>query len=284
MREKLLSLLDERGDLPPLPDILIKIQEIVNNPRSQLSDIVKIIEMEPIMSARIMSIANSPYYLRGAGQVKSLNIAAGKLGMNELVKVIYSIEVSRLFTENSVLDSSQFWRHSLAVGVFSQRLAERLKRSKEEIDLAYLAGLLHDIGIMVFAYLIPDEYEEFLKNLLDQEAPLEIQEREKFGIEHGELGALFIERWWNLDEKLITAIKKHHFPFSKDDNDVIDCAKMINVANGIVSNQGLMNGVYCFYEVFKEGAWLDLNLSLEDAQEILDSVEEAFQHASLLLR
>lgn len=284
MRDKILQLMKERGDLPPLPDILIKVQEIVNNPRSQLSDITKLIEVEPIMTARIMSIANSPYYLRGAGVVKSLNVAVSKLGMNEIVKIIYSIEVSRLFTENNVLDSAQFWRHSLAVGVFSQNLAIRLNRTKEEIDLAYLAGLLHDIGIMVFAFLIPDEYEEFLKSLLDKEAPLEIQEREKFGIDHGELGSLFIKHWWKLDERLLTAVGKHHFPFSIKEDKEIDCAKLINVANGIVSNQGLMNGVFCFYEVFKEGAWLDLGLSLEDAQEILESVEEAFQQVNTLLK
>jgi len=283
MREKILSKLDEGGSLPPLPDILVKLQQTVNDPKSQLNDIAQIIELEPVLAGKIMTISNSPYYLRGAGAVKDLRMAVGKLGTKELVRIAYSIKLSTLFTDSTVMDAAQFWRHSLAVAVFAQSLAVRLRKTKDESGLVYLAGLLHDIGVMVFACLVKDEYPGFLKTIIEKEEPLEVQEAEAFGIDHAELGTLFIRKWWNLDEAIAEIVLHHHDPLNGAAPGA-DCAMIVNAANGIIGGRGLTNGIFCFHGAFDESAWFNMGLSAEDAQDILSSVESAIDQASVLLR
>ncbi len=283
MREKILELLDKKGDLPPLPDILVKVQQTSNDPKSSVTDLAGIIEMEPVLSGRIMSVANSAFYTRGAGAVKTLPMAIGKLGLKEIEKIVFSLELSRLFTDNTVIDSYQFWRHSLAVGVFAQSISPRLCSSVEDAETAYLTGLVHDIGIMVFSYLVPEEYSDFLKKVIEKNDPLEIQEKSVFGIDHAELGFHFIRRWWNLEKKTALGVKFHHSP-DAGKKEISGDYRLINVSNCIINNQGFTNGIFCYFEAVDEKQWQDLGISPEEIQDVLGLVDSAVNQASTMLK
>ena len=82
-----------------------------------------------------------------------------------------------------------------------------VKISQEDIEFAYLCGLMHDTGILVFDHLIPDEYSEFLGTIKSSDITLAENEAETFGITHAELGALFIEKWWPVSPGLVEAIR-----------------------------------------------------------------------------
>ena len=82
-----------------------------------------------------------------------------------------------------------------------------VKISQEEIEFAYLCGLMHDIGIVVFDHLIPDEYMELLGTIKSSDITLAENEAETFGITHAELGARFIKKWWPVSPGLVKAIK-----------------------------------------------------------------------------
>lgn len=282
MRDAILNLLEKKGDLPPLPEILLRLQNKVRDPKVSISDIAKIIEMEPVLAGRILNLANSAFYSRGFNQIKTLSLAIGKLGLREIIKMVYSIELTKIFIDSTILDYSQFWRHSLSVAIFSQTLSRRIKSLQEEQEIDYLAGLMHDVGIMVFGYLIPDEYMNFLKKLMEKEEPLEVQEKNYFGIEHAELGALFIEKWWHIDNRAVQGVKYHHFPFHGTGKERL-CEQLINVANGLCNNQGITNGITCYTEVFKEGAWESLGLSLEEAENMIKDIHASLNEAIIFV-
>lgn len=284
MREKLLELAQTSGDLPPLPDVLIKVQAAMSDPKTGIKDISKHIEIEPVLAGRIMKLSNNAIYGRAGKEVKTLSAAITKLGLNEIIKIIYSFELKNSFSNTVVIDSTHFWRHSLAVAVFSQSLGRIMKFDHELLDQIYLAGLMHDIGVMVFAFIIPDEYRLFLKQVFEKYEPLEVQEYNRFGIDHAELGACFIQKWWKLDEKnCCDPIRKHHLPLTEAGN-MGKSGLAVNLANKIINAQGVANGVFAVSENIPDEAWHNLGFTTEEAQSILGDVNNALTKAAALMK
>jgi HD-like signal output (HDOD) protein len=282
MKEKLLEIMETKGDLPVFPDFVLRLQKALRDPNVSVAVIAGIIELDPVLSGKILRISNSAFYSRGAKPITSLPLAISKLGFNILYRIVYALKLINLFTDTSVIDSHKFWRHSLAVAVSTQALSRRVRFSNEEQDVAYLAGLMHDIGIMVFGHLAPEAYIDFLQRARTVEKPLEIQEKEEFGIDHPEIGALFIERWWQMSEDVSMAVRHHHTPFYGPDEER-RCEELINIANGICNNQGITNGIECYAEIFRESAWDELGLSLSDAENILSDVQNSLEQAEEIM-
>ncbi len=282
MKEKILSLLNKAKNLPGFPDVLRRLQEVLGDPKSNFNDIVNVIELDPVLSGKIMSVSNSVFYTRGAGPSKSLNIAVNKIGRDELAKIIYPLEFSKLFTESSVIDFKDFWRHSVGVAILSQKLAEHTGLSKDESSYAYFAGLIHDIGIMVFSYLIPGEYSAFLEKNRESDIPLQHCEIKELGIDHAELGAEFGKYVWELDKDLYDSIRHHHLPYPKDKK-ISKCVKIVNVADGILNSCGIQNGIEYSVNPFYEGAWLDLGFNLDDTHILINKAIDALNQGSMLL-
>ena len=285
MKENILNLLEIEGELPPLPDIVIRLQEMTRSLNTSNKDIAKLIEMDPVLAWNIIKLSNSVYYIRSATPIKTLPVAITKIGLNELVKLVYFLKLCPLFTDSTFLSNSQFWLHSLAVAILAQSLCFRIKATKEMHDITYLAGLMHDVGIMAFGYLIPIEYDIFLRTVQGKEEPLEIQEKKAFGIDHSALGALYIDRWWKLDENIMLTVRYHHDPFHARTH-TRNCIQLVHIANSMCNNQSITNGINCFTEDFKENVIVDLGLSqneieyiMEDVQASLDQAKELVNHS-----
>ena len=284
MRSLILDLLEKKGDLPPFPEIIMKLQKIVQDPDAGIIDVVNLIKMDPALAGSIIKLASSALYSKGFKGDKTLMSSVQKLGLNNIKQIVFSVELSRLFTKSRSIDSKSFWRHSVAVALVTQRLSHYIEISNQVQETAYLAGLMHDIGIMVFSYLVPDAYVEFLVNAQKEEKPLHVLENEAFGIDHQELGALFVKKWWHLKEDIINSIEYHHFPF-KGTSDEIQCQQLVNVANGMCNIHGITNGIDIYQELFREGAWEGLGLSLADAESMIKdvnlSIDQAYEMLSI---
>ncbi|MCP4728098.1 MAG: hypothetical protein GY863_23870, partial [bacterium] len=109
------------------------------------------------------------------------------------------------------------------------------------------------------------------------------QEINTFGIDHSELGGMFISKWWDLDDRISQAIKYHHFPYPEEKM-LSEYVKVINVANGIVTSYGISNGVEGVTDIFHEGAWDDLGLSLEEVDEFLEEAKRSVEQASEFIK
>ena len=147
-----------------------------------------------------------------------------------------------MFKKPKSFDHIAFWKHSLGVAYLSRTLVIHVGGSKEDVEASYLAGLMHDVGILVFDYLIPDEYGTFVRILSDSDKNLEDLELDTFGISHPELGARFVEKWWPVSKQIVASIRKHHGPLS-DNIDSPGIPKFINSANQIANQNEICNGV-----------------------------------------
>ena len=283
MRKQILALIEKNGNLPVFPDILARLQKMMEDPHADMKDIARIIELDPALAGRVLKISNSAYYHTGYQKIETLSTALNRLGMEKIREMVFSIELSKLFSDSRLINPVQFWKHSLAVANFTRMLG----RYAGDIDpalenIAYLSGLMHDVGIMVMAYLIPGEYDQFLQNLSEEEIPLEKQEERAFGIDHPEAGARYIKTWWHLDTQIVNSVRYHHIPFIGSENER-RCEQLVHLANGICTSHGQSNGIECYNPVFNPGAWEAMDLSLEDAEKMMADVDVSVNRAMELI-
>ncbi len=284
MREKILKLIKKKEDLPPLPEIIIRIDEMLRSPDYGISEIAHLIETDAALAGRVLQIANSVYYGAGRREISTLSGAVVRLGILEVRRLVYSISISKLFVDSPFIDRHNFWQHSLAVALYTQKLAHFIDDpTEEQSDTAYLCGLMHDVGIMVFCNVIRDDYHDFIDSASKIQSSLHAQEKEAFGIDHAELGAEFMKEWWPISEDVVEAVRWHHFPFQGDPAQQ-RISQLVHVANGIITNQGIKNGVDVYCDVFEEGAWSQLGLSFDDINAILREVKESLYRAERMLK
>src|SRR3954468_3119414 len=132
-----------------LPEITLKIIELVENPRSTAQDLNKLISNDPALVARILKVVNSAFYGL-PGQIGSINRAIVLLGLNAVKNIVIAASLTKLFRGGKVspnFSAKDLWSHSIAVGVTSKLLVSKLGNALP--DEAFLAGLIHDRGILV---------------------------------------------------------------------------------------------------------------------------------------
>ena len=282
MRENILKLLDEKSDLPPFPEILHRLEVYLLNPNTPLPEIVKILETDAVLVGKLLKIANSVFYAGGRMKITSLQLGVGRLGLNSVREVVYSLTLPNLFKPSKLIDHRSFWRHSLVVAIFNRELAKSFNYPQNVQDIAYLTGLFHDTGLIVLTQLIPRKFELFLEKLDTSKETLEELEQEEFGITHAEIGALYIQKQWELDPMIVDIINNPPIP-SERDEEVEKFVKMLKFANGISNSHGITNGIGSNPEIFNIAGWDELELPAGYADSLMKQVETALAEAETLL-
>ena len=274
MRDSIIAMAGEKGNIPPLPDILLRLESKIEDPKSNISDIAILIETEPILAGRMIQLSNSVFFSRGGNKVENLSQAIIRLGLKMILDLAYTLEVPKLFMKGKGINQNRFWQHSLAVAIFSRNLNQRLQGLVVEQDMCYLSGLMHDIGIMVFNYLIPEEYSAFLKEVRGVETPLHELELQKFGISHPELGSLFIEKWWPVPEEVVTSVGKHFLGMSNQGKKY-PILLVVIMANAIANTYDMGNGISDWEEPLNYNFLMQQGLSREILDEIVEETRES---------
>ncbi len=274
MRDSIIARVEEKGNIPPLPDILVRLESKIEDPKSNISDIAILIETEPILAGRMIQLSNSVFFGRGGNKVENLSQAIIRLGLKMILDLAYTLEVPKLFMKGKGINQNRFWQHSLAVAILSRNLNQRLEGLIIEQDLCYLSGLMHDIGIMVFNYLIPEEYSGFLKQVRGMETPLHELEIQKFGISHPELGSLFIEKWWPVPEEVVTSVGKHFLGMSNQGKKY-PILLVVIMANAIANTYDMGNGISDWEEPLNYNFLIQQGLSREILDEIVEETRES---------
>lgn len=280
MRDKILNELSKKADIPSFPNVLSKLNTVFQDPDAGLDEISSIIVLDPALSARILSYANSALY--GIGKADSFKTAISRIGLERLKKLVYSLKVKDFFTKFESLDIYNFWKHNISVAELSQRLAKYIKVSDTSENIAYFSGLLHDVGIIIFFYIMPGAYLDFIEDY-DGSIPLEKAEFDKFGIDHAELGAFFLEHKWQIDKKIVEAVRGHHLPVNAN-SDIQAASGLVHIADSICRSQGFTYGIESHESSFRSEVWEMLGFSLDDVYNIISDMEEAVANAESILK
>src|SRR5271170_3496948 len=142
------DLLNKLHDIPTLPVVAMRVNELINDPNSSSSDIADVLKKDQVLTAKILRLVNSSYYAIPGG-VTDVQRALAFLGFNTLAQLVLSLSVFSVFStfDNQDFSMMEFWKHALGTAVGAELLAKKLKFKKPEE--AFTCGLLHDIGKLV---------------------------------------------------------------------------------------------------------------------------------------
>ncbi len=201
------------AQLPALPQVLLQVLQQCESEDSGLAEIAAVVERDAAISARILSIARSPYYNRGRTP-ESLTQCLAVLGTQTVRRIALNQAVLDLFGRfraDGQVPLASFWCHALRTALLARALADRLVYARGEE--AYLAGLLHDVGRLALLQALPESYRPLFEADLD-EALLMAEERTRFGLDHAEAGAWLAERW-QLDLLFCDSLRYHHEAYAR---------------------------------------------------------------------
>ncbi len=271
------GILRSLGDLPAMPHIVQKAQDIIANPDSNLNELSRLIEIEQAIATRVLKLANSSYYGL-SGKVFSVQHASVLLGYKTLGELITVAGISSLMGKNLKgydLSSEDLWRHSIAVAVGSRIIASR--KDPEFGNEAFFAGLVHDSGKLVLdqhVYERKDDFETFMEN--GQHTFLSA-EKEILGFDHSEIAFELCQKW-QIPANQSIAVKFHHYPSKSEGNEL---AYILHMADCIAMMNGYGAGQDSMMYQMEEGTLEFLALQdkdIDDIQsQILESVEKMSQ-------
>jgi HD-like signal output (HDOD) protein len=210
-REQIFKKLEDMENMPSIPVTLEPLLRYLSLPVDEL-EVQKVVDMishDKSLTVQCLHLANSPLFCRWQA-VDSLRGAVVALGLGRMKEIALACSFMKMLPKQiGGIDPVIFWEHSLGCALVSGHLARKL--SLPNAEKAYLAGLLHDFGIVANVVVLPKEFGEALDLARTREIPLHEAELEVLGVTHAESGGMLAQRW-RLAPELITVISGHHTP------------------------------------------------------------------------
>ncbi len=204
------DLVKDIGGLITLPDVYLRINQLVEDPNSSTEDIAKVVSRDPSFTVRLLRVANSALYGRSS-TIDTVSRAVTMIGTMQIRSLALSMSVASSFAglPNELVSMENFWRHSLLCALAARHLAKEARRCDPEA--LFTAGLLHDIGELVIFNRMPEQAKEALLIVLDSqdEVPVHAAEQQAMGFDHSEVGGE-LARAWKLPPLLEDCIAHHH--------------------------------------------------------------------------
>lgn len=199
------------GDIATLPEVTLRIIKVVEDPKATARDLHGIIKYDPPLSAKILKVVNSAFYGL-PGQIASVDRAIVLLGLRAVKNIAIATSVTRLFKGARPVtgfDPKELWRHCMAVGVACRLIFA--KRDKAKAEEAFLAGLIHDIGIIVAFQAFADRFADLISRVREEGMSWCQAETDIFGVDHQALGSGLASKW-KFPMALRAAVGYHHCP------------------------------------------------------------------------
>jgi len=212
LNKHVLNKLESIRNLPTMPIIISEVLAAVDNPKSSAASLAKIIEKDQALTGRVLRIANSPFY-GYTRKISTIDLAIVIMGFNTLKEIVLSLVIQRFFSKvkTSVFNIKDFWQYGLFCGSSARLLSRKLgyKLAGE----AFVAGLMHDIGILIIAEYFTPRFVEIKKYIKAHNVTIIEAEDAILECTHPEIGAWIADKW-NLPDKLVTSIRNHHINYS----------------------------------------------------------------------
>lgn len=233
------AVLEGVRDLPAIPATMGRILETTRDPNAGAEDLARVVALDPSVAATILRVANSPFYGQ-VGKVSDLGRAIVTIGFSEIAHLVLSIGVFDLAKsiKGPGLDPVRFWEHSLACAILAQQMA----RDNGQVSggEAFMGGLLHDVGELVFDRSDPARYAEVLRAARERGRFVRDLEKEEYGVNHALVGEALAMRW-NLPDAVRYAMAYHHVPNTAEAVDLsrATLVRIVHLSDLFVKAMGL---------------------------------------------
>ncbi|MFC1735780.1 HDOD domain-containing protein [Candidatus Hydrogenedentota bacterium] len=236
--DRLVSLVSKTEQLPTPPVLYEKIVSELESGEPSVNTIGELVAQDVAMSAKILQLVNSAFFGLPR-QIASASQAVIMLGLDTIKALVFSIHV---FSE---LDPAKFgcgalaslWQHSMLVGACAKRIAKLEGMDGKRVDEAFMIGVLHDVGKLILAANVPEEYKSVAANAQAKNITWHEAEHEVLGATHAEVGA-YLLGLWGFTESSIMATAFHHRP-GECSSDASFPLAAIHAANVFVQEGGV---------------------------------------------
>jgi putative nucleotidyltransferase with HDIG domain len=231
MNTDVVKLVQGVGDLVSLPDVFIRINQLLENPDSSMADIAKAVSQDPSFTLRLLRVANSSFY-SFSSTIDTAPKAVSIIGTSQVRNLALSTAIASTFAglPNNLVSMENFWHHSLYCALIARGLARQARKC--DADAVFTAGLLHDIGELVIFNRMPEQAKAVLQAVMDSgdTLPVYMAERQIMGFDHAQVGGE-LARQWHLPAMLEECIACHHDIRSAQHYPVE--AAMVHIANSL---------------------------------------------------
>ncbi|MGE3182590.1 MAG: HDOD domain-containing protein [Phycisphaerae bacterium] len=264
-----------------LPDTAVRIMETVQCSDSSAQDLMRVLQGDPSLSARVLKTMNSAAF--GVSEkITNLQKAISLLGFNHIRNLALTASISSIFEKGdgvSCYTRTGLWKHMISTAIGARMISRRLELPNPEE--AFLGGLLHDIGIILIDQYANEQFVQIIEEVAasGENADLVGTEREILGFDHARLGDL-VARQWKFPESVVSVIKYHHStpPSANAHKLLIQC---VQASNLICTLRGLTSigcrSFACSAEVFR-----DMGFSKTDAKVIAGDMNSEFEQNTAL--
>lgn len=200
------------GDIATLPEVTIKIIQIVEDAKSTARDLHEVIKNDPALSIKVLKVVNSAFYGL-PGQVASVDRAIILLGLSAVKNIAIAASIARLFKGRRISEhfsAADLWKHSVAVAVVAHDIAKASPHPAMP-DEIFVAGMIHDIGTMVERQAYPEKFAEVVDHCVANDAVFLECERRVLGADHQAFGVGLTTKW-KFPRHLRAAVGFHHNP------------------------------------------------------------------------
>jgi putative nucleotidyltransferase with HDIG domain len=281
-QDQILSAVRQVTAIATLPEITARIIETVNNPNSSAAQLHKIVAHDPALVTRILKVVNSAFYGL-PGQIGSIERAIVLLGLNAVKNIAVAASLGQMFKGVQLckgFTARDLWRHCIAVAVAARDMARQMKLPIA--DEAFLAGMVHDIGLLVSLQVHPEKLQQVCEHIHTNGGDFCDIERQVIGTDHQQLGAVLAEQW-KFPNSVRLVARYHHKPTTlADENRML--VTLVYLADTIACQAGQGFNLTALLQSVEE-AGLDANLEIAPAviERTSTSLEQLVADAASLL-
>jgi putative nucleotidyltransferase with HDIG domain len=224
------------ASISTLPEVTTQIIKTVEDPKSSAQKLHQIVSHDPALVTRVLKVVNSAFYGL-PGQVASIERAVVMLGVNAVKNIAVAASLGQLFRGTKLCDgftAKDLWTHCIAVACAARDLSKQAKLPV--VDEAFLAGMIHDIGLLVSLQTWPEKLRLVCEQARASGRNFCEIEREVIGVDHEQLGKALCEKW-NFPKSCALVAGNHHQPGKAADGGRV-LVTVIAVADAIAASSG----------------------------------------------
>jgi len=277
------SAIQEISHIATLPEVTMKIIKLVEDPDSTAQDLNKVISNDPALGARILKVVNSAFYGL-PGQIGSINRAIVLLGLNAVKNIAIAASLAKLFRGGKIaenFDARDLWSNAIASATATRLLAQKVSLGLP--DEAFLAGLIHDLGIMVEIQAKRAQFVQVLERVAaDPSITFRDAETEIIGANHEQFGQALCKLWkFPVNFQYVTGF--HHRPMELSDNHRA-LTGLVYVADLITKNLGIGFTMGTEQNEIDPALLEELNLTNATIEEVTAQLPEAIDEAKAIFQ
>jgi HD-like signal output (HDOD) protein/prolyl-tRNA editing enzyme YbaK/EbsC (Cys-tRNA(Pro) deacylase) len=274
--------LEETIEIPPLPKTAQKVMRLRVNPDASIEDLADVVETDPSLAAQVVSWASSPYYA-APGKIRSVEDAIGRvLGFDLVINLAVGLSLGKSFSlpKDAPEGTTEYWEQAIYTAAVIEGLAKAMPRDRRpELGLNYLAGLLHNFGYLVLAYIFPPYFKLICRHIeANPHVPAHLIEQHLLGVTRDQIGS-WLMRFWDMPPEVSVAVRHQHDPDYAGDLHLY--ANLVYLTLALLRQRGIGGGP----EMPIPQSLLDrLHLSESQAATAADKVIDAREALSTLVK